>query len=106
MIPKATARLGQSDFEGERLRAELARALAGQVVPSDARLLSDVSFTAGQVRDVEHALPFAVRGFFAVNPRTSAPLIYRTVMDADAERIAIRLTHSGASTTLVDLVIW
>lgn len=106
MIPKATLRTGQADFEGERLRAELARAVAGQVIPSDARILADLTFTAGQVRDVEHALPFAVRGFFVVNPRTSAPLVYRTIMAADAEQVALRLTHSGAATTLFDLVIW
>lgn len=71
---------------------------------ADARTLTSETFTAGQTRDIAHGLGRAAVGFLAVNARTSAPLLYRGT--APSETTSIRLTHSGAGTTLVDLVVW
>ena len=92
-------------FDADRRRNEVAEKV--NRLPfggADARTVSTVTFTAGQTQDVAHGLGRAAVGFVAVNARTSAPLLYRST-SPDETRF-IRLTHSGGSTTLVDLVLW
>lgn len=92
--------------EAERRRNQIATAVNGLAIPQDARVLTDVVFTAGQVRDISHGLTSRARGFLAVNARTSAPLLFRTLQSDALEARILRLTHSGASSTTFDLVVW
>lgn len=100
------ARSAQPDsFDADRRRNEVAERV--NRLPfggADARTVTAVTFTAGQTQDVAHGLGRAAVGFVAANAQTSAPLLYRGT-SPDETRF-VRLTHSGASTTLVDLVLW
>ncbi len=91
---------------GEDRRNRLVDAVNRMAIPSDARLVTDVTFTAGSSANVAHGLGRAPKGFVASNARTSAPSLYRTLQSAELELVYLRLTHSGAGTTLVDLVVW
>lgn len=104
-LPRTTL-VGAPEVETERRRNAIATAVNALPVPQDARTIPDLTFTAGQVRDIAHGLDKKVRGFFLVNPRTSAPLVYRTVQSDALEGRYLRLTHSGASSTTFDLVVW
>lgn len=103
--PTATIR-AVGDRDGEERRAQIATAVNGLAIPANAITLRDVTFTAAQTRDLAHGLGRAAVGYLAVNARTSAPLLYRSSLSSEVERSFFRLTHSGASTTLFDLVVW
>lgn len=94
-----------ASFDADRRRNEVAEKV--NRLPfggADARTVANVTFTAGQTQDVAHGLGRAAVGFIGVNARTSAPLLYRSTSPDEVS--FVRLTHSGASTTLVDLVVW
>jgi len=103
VIPKVL-RTGGAPLEEERLRSEVAAAVAGQVIPAHARLVRDVVFSGATTRDVEHGIGRAAAGYFPVNMRGSAATFYRTIMGEEVERAQVRLTSSAATT--VDMVIW
>lgn len=92
--------------EEARRRSDVAAAVLKQPIPADARTLLDEAFTAGQTRDLSHGLGRPAVGFLVVNGRTSAPEVFRVVVGGAAEERLLRLTHSGASATLCDVVVW
>jgi hypothetical protein len=67
-----------------------------------------ITFTTGQTRDIQHNLGREAAGFMVIDCRTSAHEIIRetTGLDAQLKKSHIRLTHGGASTTLVKLWVW
>lgn len=94
------------DNEESKRRSDVARALNGHPIPADAVTIRDLVFTIGQTRDISHGFRRAARGYMAVNARGFYPLLFRTVMADEEEKVQIRLTHSGVSTTTFDLVVW
>lgn len=105
MIPRAL-RQGTGDLEGERLRAEVAQAVTGQVIPAHARLVRDLVFIGAVTQDVSHGLGRPAAGYFPVNVRGAVATFYRTVMGDEAERFQLRLTSSAVGTATVDMVVW
>lgn len=92
--------------EGDRRRNAVETAVNEMAIPSGARTVSGLTFTAGQTRDIAHGLRQKAIGYFLVNAQTGIPLVYRTVQGAELEKRLIRLTHTGAWTTFFDLVVW
>lgn len=105
MIPRAL-RLGSTDLEGERLRAEVAQAVVGQVIPAHARIVRDLVFVGAVTQDVAHGLGRSALGYFPVNVRGAVVTFYRTVMGDEVERSLLRLTSSAVGTATVDMVVW
>lgn len=99
-----TLRVDGKDLEGERLRAQVAQAVASAAIPAHAVLVKDVVFTGAGTKDIPHGLGRSAAGYFPVNLRTGGVTIYRTVLTTDAEKHQLRLTSSGACT--LDVVIW
>lgn len=104
-LPRTTL-VDAPSVETERRRNAIATAVNALPIPQDARTISDVVFAAGQVRDLAHGLSSRARGYLVMNARGSAPLVYRTVQSDALEGRFLRLTHSGASSTTFDLVVW
>ena len=92
--------------EGDRRRNAVETAVNGMAIPSGARTVSGLTFTAGQTRDIAHGLRQKPVGYFVVNAQTGIPLVYRPIQADELEARLIRLTHTGAWVTLFDLVVW
>jgi hypothetical protein len=92
--------------ESDRRRNEANSAINGLAIPADARTVKGLTFTAGQTVDVAHGLTRKAVGYLVVNARAGIPLVYRTLQTEELEARLIRLTHTGAWTTLLDLVVW
>lgn len=70
-------------------------------------LTDGVSFTAGQTKDVFHGLGRTPIGFIVIDVQTNAQALKRvTIDDAQLSKTHIRLTHTGASTTAVKLLVF
>ncbi len=67
-----------------------------------------ITFTTGQTKNVFHGLGREPAGFIVIDARTSAPVLIRTTtgLDSDLKKTHIRLTHGGASTTIVKLLVF
>lgn len=106
-------RLQTQSFEamGRLSRMALANGVLVMGEPSTGAfkgLTDGITFTTGQTKNVFHGLGREATGFLVVDARTSAHELYRvtTGIDATLAKTYIRLTHSGASTTVVKLLVF
>ena len=91
---------------GEQRRNRIETAINGLAIPQDARIVEGVTLASGASANVAHQLGRGAAGYIASNARTSAPLLYRTVQSDELEAAYLRVTHTGASSTTFDLVVW
>lgn len=76
------------------------------VADDEGRVSNGITFTAGQTRDIPHGMGRPARGFVVVDATGSQPLLYRTILSpADGDDRFVRLTHAGASSTTVKLLV-
>lgn len=96
-----------NEVTGAVRRSGLGGAVLVTGLPNDTGGISNgITFTAGQTLDIPHNLGRRAQGFIVVDATGSAPQLYRVpAQPVDREDTFMRLTHAGASSTTVKLLV-
>lgn len=73
---------------------------------TDGSITDGVTFTSSGSQELPHGLGRRAQGFLVVDAQTSAPDLRRVTVTTGLEETHIKLTHAGASNTVVRLLVW